>query len=177
MKNLKCQFVLLALLLFSLSPAVAQEPDVIYVPTSEATVMAMLEMADVDSSDVVYDLGSGDGRIVITAAKEYGAKGVGIDIDPKRIEESNENAEAANVTDQVEFIQGDLFKSDFSEASVVTLYLLSRLNEKLRPILMEQLKPGTKIVSHAFRMGDWEPEKTQEVDGNTIYLWTVPEKE
>lgn len=177
MKNLKFRLVVSGLLLFTLSPLVAQEPDVIYVPTSEATVIAMLEMADVDSADVVYDLGSGDGRIVITAAKEYGAKGVGIDIDPKRIQESKENAEIANVTDRVEFIQGDLFESDFSEASVVTLYLLSRLNERLRPILLEQLKPGTKIVSHAFRMGDWEPEKTQKVDGNTIYLWTVPEKE
>lgn len=177
MKNSKTLSVLLMLFLIWCLPAIAQEPDVIYVPTSEATVMAMLELADVDSSDVVYDLGSGDGRIVITAAKEFGAKGVGIDIDPKRIQESNENAEAANVTDQVEFIQGDLFESDFSDASVVTLYLLSRLNEKLRPILLEQLKPGTKIVSHAFKMGDWEPEETQEVDGNTIYLWTVPEKE
>lgn len=176
MKNLNNLSAVLVLFLFSLSPAFAQEPDVIYVPTSKLTVMAMLEMASVDSSDVIYDLGSGDGRIVITAAKEFGAKGVGIDIDPKRIQEARENAEAANVMDKVEFIQGDLFQSDFSEASVVTLYLLNRLNERLKPILLEQLKPGTKIVSHAFSMGDWKPEETKQVDGNTIYLWTVPEK-
>lgn len=177
MKNLKNLSAVFIFLLFCISPVAAQEPDVIFVPTSEATVMAMLEIADVDSLDVVYDLGSGDGRIVITAAQKFGAKGVGIDIDPQRIKEANENAESANVTDKVEFIQGDLFESDFSEASVVTLYLLSSLNERLRPILMEQLKPGTKIVSHAFKMGDWEPEKTKYVNGNTIYLWTVPERE
>lgn len=177
MKNLKNLSAVIILFLLPISPLTAQEPDVIYVPTSELTVLAMLEMAGVDSSDIVYDLGSGDGRIVITAAQKFGAKGVGIDIDPKRIKEANENAKAAKVTDKVEFIQGDLFQSDFSEASVVTLYLLSSLNERLRPILMKQLKPGTKIVSHAFKMGDWEPEKTETVDGNTIYLWTVPEKE
>lgn len=177
MKNLKNLSAVFTFFLFSLTPMIAQKPDVVYVPTSEPTVMAMLEMADVDSSDIVYDLGSGDGRIVITAAKEFGAKGVGIDIDPDRIKEANENAKAAEVTDKVEFIQDDLFQSDFSEASVVTLYLLSSLNERLRPMLLEQLKPGTKIVSHAFKMGDWEPEKTETVDGNTIYLWTVPEKE
>lgn len=177
MRNLRSLSAVFIFFLLSISPVAAQEPDVIYVPTSEPTVMAMLEMADVDSSDVIYDLGSGDGRIVITAAQKFGAKGVGIDIDPERIREANENAEAANVTDKVEFIEGDLFQSDFSEASVVTLYLLSSLNERLRPILLEQLKPGTKVISHAFKMGDWEPEKTETVDGNTIYLWTVPEKE
>lgn len=177
MKNFKKFSAVFTFFLLSLTPVAAQKPDVVYVPTSEPTVMAMLELADVDSSDIVYDLGSGDGRIVITAAKEFGAKGVGIDIDPERIKEANENAKAAEVTDKVEFIQDDLFQSDFSEASVVTLYLLSSLNERLRPMLLEQLKPGTKIVSHAFKMGDWEPEKTETVDGNTIYLWTVPEKE
>ena len=176
MKNTRKLSAVIIFLILCISPVAAQEPDVIYVPTSEPTVLAMLEMAGVDSSDVVYDLGSGDGRIVITAAQKFGAKGVGIDIDPQRIKEANENAEAANVTDKVEFIEGDLFQSDFSEASVVTLYLLSSLNEKLRPILMKQLKPGTKIVSHAFKMGDWEPEKSEIVDGNTIYMWTVPER-
>lgn len=157
-------------------PMTAQEPDVVYVPTREPVLDAMLRLAEVDSEDVVYDLGSGDGRIVIAAAKQFGARGVGIDIDPQRIKEANENAREAKVTNKVKFIQGDLFESDFSEASVVTLYLLSRLNDRLKPILLEQLKPGTKIVSHAFSMGDWEPEKTEQIDGTTVYLWTVPEK-
>lgn len=150
--------------------------DVHYVPTRQAVVDAMLEMAKVSKGDVVYDLGCGDGRIVITAAKDHGATGVGIDIDPQRIKEANENATNAGVTDKVEFKEANLFESDFSEASVVTLYLLNSLNLKLRPILLEQLEPGTRIVSHAFNMGDWEPEETRQVDGATIYLWTVPEK-
>lgn len=176
MRSIKTIFAVIAISIFSINPAAAQEPDVIYVPTREPVLDAMLELANVDSSDIVYDLGCGDGRIVITAAQKYGAKGVGIDIDPKRIREARENAVAAEVTDQVEFIQGDLFEADFSEASVVTLYLLSRLNLRLRPILLEQLKPGTRIVSHAFSMGDWEPDSSKTVDGTTIYLWTVPEK-
>lgn len=170
MKNLKILFV------FLVFPFLSQAQDVIYVPTSDIVVDAMLSLANVTADDVVYDLGSGDGRIVISAAKNFGAKGVGIDIDPERIAESNENATNAKVTDQVEFIEADLFESDFSEATVVTLYLLSSLNERLKPILMEQLKPGTRIVSHAFDMGDWEPERTERVDGTTIYLWTIPEK-
>ena len=177
MKNSRNLSAVIILLLLCISPVSAQKPDVIYVPTSEPTVLAMLEMAGVDSSDVVYDLGSGDGRIVIAAAQKFGAKGVGIDIDPQRIKEANENAKAANVTEKVKFIEADLFQSDFSEASVVTLYLLSSLNEKLRPLLMKQLKPGTKIVSHAFKMGDWEPERSEIVDGNAIYMWTVPGEE
>lgn len=170
MKNLKILFAFLVL------PFLTQAQDVIYVPTSDTVVDAMLKLARVESDDVVYDLGSGDGRIVIAAAKEYGARGVGIDIDPERIAESNDNAVKAGVTDKVEFIEADLFESDFSEATVVTLYLLGRLNERLKPILFEQLKPGTRIVSHAFSMGDWEPEQTQVVDGTTIYLWTIPER-
>ncbi len=177
MKTLRNFSAVFIFLLILATPAAAQEPDVIYVPTSELTVNAMLKLAGVDPTDVVYDLGSGDGRIVISAAKNFGAKGVGIDIDPQRIKEANANAEKAGVTDKVEFIQGDLFESDFSEATVVTLYLLSRLNERLKPMLLEQLKPGTKVVSHAFSMGDWEPEKSEIVDGNRIYLWTIPEKE
>lgn len=149
--------------------------DVVYVPTRKAVVDAMLKLADVKESDIVYDLGCGDGRIVITAAKEYGAKSKGIDIDPERIQEAKENATKAKVNDKVEFVLANLFESDVSEASVVTLYLLNSLNMKLRPILLEQLKPGTRIVSHAFHMGDWKPEKTEKVDGTTIYLWTVPE--
>lgn len=169
MKNLKL------LIVFLLFPFVTPAQDVIYVPTRDTVVDAMLKLADVTANDVVYDLGSGDGRIVIAAAKKYGARGVGIDIDPERISESNENAINAGVTDKVKFIEADLFESNFSEASVVTLYLLGRLNEKLKPMLMAQLKPGTRIVSHAFDMGDWEPEETQAVDGTTIYLWTIPE--
>ncbi|NJY62764.1 methyltransferase domain-containing protein [Salinimicrobium sp. CDJ15-81-2] len=170
MKSLKI------IIAFLIIPFLSHAQDVIYVPTSDTVVDAMLKLAKVDAGDVVYDLGSGDGRIVIAAAKNYGARGVGIDIDPERISESNENAREAQVTDKVEFIEADLFKSDFSEATVVTLYLLGRLNERLKPMLMEQLEPGTRIVSHAFDMGDWEPEETQSVDGTTIYLWTIPEK-
>ena len=162
------------------APAPAQEvtaeraPDVIYLPTPPKVVDAMLEMAKVRKGDVLYDLGSGDGRIPIAAAKKYGVRAVGVDIDPVRIKEARANAAAAGVTDRVTFRQEDLFKTEISGASVVTLYLLSSLNEKLRPRLLAELKPGTRIVSHAFRMGDWEPEKTRDVEGRTIYLWTVP---
>jgi SAM-dependent methyltransferase len=150
--------------------------DVPYVPTPEAVVQRMLELGEVGPDDVIYDLGSGDGRIVITAAEQYGSRGVGIDIDPQRIQEANTNAQAAGVTNRVEFRQQDLFQADFSEATVVTLYLLPEVNLRLRPQLLEQLQPGTRIVSHAFDMGDWEPEQVEEVDGRTIYVWTVPEE-
>lgn len=156
------------------APAASKDPDVIYVPTPQPVVDAMLKLAKVRKDDVLYDLGSGDGRIPITAAKVYGVRAVGIDIDPTRIAEANANAKAQGVTDRVTFRQADLFESDFSEASVVTLYLLESLNEKLRPKLLAELKPGTRIVSHAFGMGDWEPEVTEEVEGKTIHLWTVP---
>lgn len=151
-------------------------PDVPYVPTPQNVVEAMLKLANVSKNDTVYDLGCGDGRIVITAAKKHGARGVGIDISPERIAEANANAKEAKVTDKVKFIQGDLFKTDFSDATVVTLYLLNSVNMRLRPKLLSELKPGTRIVSHMFNMGDWKPEKTVEVGGNTIYFWTVPEK-
>lgn len=150
------------------------EPDVVFVPTPPQVVDAMLAMANVHQGDVLYDLGSGDGRIPITAAKRYGVRAVGIDIDPQRIAEARANAKAAGVADKVTFRNEDLFKTDFREASVVTLYLLDTLNEKLRPRLLTELKPGTRIVSHSFRMGDWEPEKSQDIDGRTIYFWTVP---
>jgi precorrin-6B methylase 2 len=163
------------------NPMVAAEsdtktPDVVYVPTPQPVVEAMLKLAKVQKGDVLYDLGSGDGRIPITAAREYGIRSVGIDIDPKRVAEAKANVEKAGVGDLVEIRQGDLFEADFSEASVVTLYLLDRLNEKLRPKLLAELKPGSRIVSHAFRMGDWEPEAEQNIDGSMIYLWTVPER-
>lgn len=155
--------------------APARSPDVVYVPTPPAVVNEMLRLADVKSTDLVYDLGSGDGRIVIAAAQQRGARGIGIDIDPQRIQEANANAQAAGVSDRVEFRQQDLFETDFSDATVVTLYLLPELNVKLRPKLLRELKPGTRIVSHAFDMGDWKPEQVVEVDGRTIYYWVVPE--
>jgi len=154
-----------------------REPDVVYVPTPTAVVDAMLKIANVKKGDVLYDLGSGDGRIVITAAKEYGIeRGVGIDINPQRIAEANENAQKAGVTDRVKFINEDLFETDFSDATVVALYLLPELNLKLRPKLLSTLKPGTRIVSHAFNMGDWQPEKTITVNGSNVYFWTIPAK-
>ena len=153
-----------------------REPDVIYVPTPEDVVDEMLRMADVKEGDVLYDLGSGDGRIPITAAKRFKVRAVGIEINPARIEEANRNAVENKVTDLVTFRNQDLFESDFSEATVVTLYLLESLNVKLRPKLLSELKPGTRIVSHAFKMGDWEPEKTANVNGKMVYFWRVPER-
>jgi len=150
--------------------------DVPYVPTPQTVVDAMLNMAAVNKDDVLYDLGCGDGRIIITAAKKYGARGVGVDIDPDRIKEANANAKQAGVSDRVKFIEQDLFQTDFKEASVVTLYLLPEINLKLRPILLSQLKPGTRAVSHAFDMGDWKPDKAETVDGDRkIYFWIIPE--
>jgi SAM-dependent methyltransferase len=155
--------------------APTRSPDVVYVPTPTAVVDEMLRLADVKSTDLVYDLGSGDGRIVIAAAQQRGARGIGIDIDPQRIREAKENAQKAGVSDRVEFRQQDLFQTDFSDATVVTLYLLPELNIRLRPKLLRELKPGTRIVSHAFDMGDWKPEQVVEVDGRTVYYWVVPE--
>lgn len=149
-------------------------PDVVYVPTPEPVVAAMLKLARVEEGDVLYDLGSGDGRIPITAAREYGIRAVGIDIDPKRIAEAQTNVRNAGVEDLVTIQQGDLFEADIGDASVVTLYLLDSLNQKLRPKLMRELQPGTRIVSHAFGMGDWAPEAQEVVDGKAIFLWTVP---
>jgi hypothetical protein len=155
-----------------------KEPDIHYVPTPQELVEVMLDMAKVGKDDILYDLGSGDGRLVITAAKEYGASGVGIDIDPQRIAESRENAKKAAVEDKVRFLEQDLFQSDFHKATVVTLYLLTELNLRLRPQIFAQLKPGTRLVSHAFNMGDWEPDaqKTIEIHGNSYnaYYWVVP---
>jgi ribosomal protein L11 methylase PrmA len=130
----------------------------------------------VTKNDVLYDLGSGDGRIVITAAKKFGTRGFGIDLDPQRVKEANQNAQQAGVSNLVQFRQQDLFQADLSNATVVTLYLLPEVNLKLRSKLISELKPGTRIVSHAFDMGDWKPEQVVEVDGNTIYYWTVPKK-
>ena len=158
-------------------PAPAREPDVIYVPTPQPVVDAMLNLAEVETGDVLYDLGSGDGRIPITAAKRYRVRATGIDINPVRIREANENARKEGVTELVTFRQADLFTEDFSDADVITLYLLDSLNEKLRPRLLAELKPGTRIVSHAFRMGDWAPEQTQQIGDSTIYRWTIPARD
>jgi len=149
-------------------------PDVIYVPTPQEVVDKMLELVEVKKDDIVYDLGCGDGRIVITAAQKFHARGVGIDINPERIQEAEENARKAGVTDRVRFVKGDLFEADIKEATVVTLYLLSDVNLRLRPRLLKELKPGTRIVSHSFDMGDWKPDKKAEVNGRRIYLWIVP---
>lgn len=160
-------------------PTPEREPDVPYVPTPNEVVTQMLEIAKVKKGDVLYDLGSGDGRIVIAAAQKYGTRGVGIDINPERVSEANANARAAKVTDLVQFRQQDLFKTDLSEATVVTLYLLPDINVKLRPQLFRQLKPGTRIVSHDFDMGEWKPERVVQVQGptrqHTVYYWVVPE--
>lgn len=153
-----------------------RQPDVPYVPTPGAIVDRMLAIANVNKNDILYDLGSGDGRIVITAAQKYGTRGVGIDINPRRIEEANANAQKAGVTKLVEFRQQDLFETDLSKATVVTLYLLPDINIKLRPKLLKELKPGTRIVSHAFDLGDWKPQQKELVNGKMIYYWVVPEK-
>ena len=154
-----------------------QYPDVIFVPTPQEVVEDMLRLANVQKGDVLYDLGSGDGRIAITAARKYGIKATGIDIDPERIREANENAKKAAVTNLVQFRQENLFTADFRDATVITLYLLPDLNVKLRPKLWNELKPGTRIVSHQFEMGAWKPEKRLESNGRTIYFWTVPAKD
>jgi SAM-dependent methyltransferase len=149
--------------------------DVPYVPTRMPIVRKMLEMGEVDQRDTIYDLGCGDGRIVITAVKERSARnGVGIDLNPQRIAEANKNAKEAGVADRVRFIVGDLFEANFEPATVVMLYLLPQVNLRLRPQLWRQLQPGTRVVSHAFDMGaDWPPENTQTVDGATVYRWTI----
>ena len=151
-------------------------PDVIFVPTPQTVVDEMLKVTNVKKGDVLYDLGSGDGRIVITAAKRFGVRGTGIDIDPQRIAEANENARKEGVAHLVTFKQADLFSTDISEATVVTLYLLPRLNVKLRPKLFSELKNGTRIVSHAFDMAEWAPEKHLKVDGRDVYYWTITDE-
>jgi hypothetical protein len=165
--------------------ALAAEASVPYVPTPQNVVDRMLEIAKVGPQDYLIDLGSGDGRIVVTAARKYGARGFGVDLNPTRISEANENARSAGVTDKVQFHQRDLFETDLASATVITMYLLPRVNLELRPKLLE-LKPGTRIVSHDFSMGDWKPEHHEEVEAkgkyggaggrSDIYLWIVPAK-
>src|SRR5262245_37204989 len=160
-----------------LPPSPTRGPDVIFVPTPNEVVDAMLKLAAVTKADTVYDLGCGDGRIVITAAQKYGARGVGIDIDPDRVNEATQNALAGKVADKVTILRGDLFEADISRATVVTLYLLTDLNLKLRPKLLRDLNPGTRIVSHAFDMGDWKPERQMSVRGTSVYLWRIPPRQ
>jgi SAM-dependent methyltransferase len=152
------------------------EPDVVYIPTPQTVVEAMLDMAHVTAADIVYDLGSGDGRIVITAAKKYGARGVGVEIDPALVKKATENAAAAGVSSRVRFVTGNVFTADIKEATVVTLYLLQSINERLRPRLVRELKPGTRIVSHVFNMGpEWPPAQSALVEGHPVQLWTIPD--
>ncbi len=187
-KTIPCSSLVGAMLFAGVAAAQSaqprREPDVPFVPTTEAAVAAMLKLADVKTTDVVYDLGCGDGRIVIAAAKTYGAHAVGIDINPVRLAEANENLKKAgpDVAKLVRFEDNDLFQADIHEATVVTLFLLSSVNLKLRPKLLADLKPGTRIVSNTFDMGDWKPEK-EFIVGNPdeesylshkLFLWIVP---
>jgi SAM-dependent methyltransferase len=171
--------------LLAITTAIAQttttvEKDVPYVPTNERVVQEMLKVAKVTKNDLLYDLGCGDGRIVITAAKQYGARGIGIDIDPERIKEAEENARIAGVSDRVTFMQGDLFKADIRDATVVTMYLLPAVNMKLRPKLLGDLRPGTRIVSHNYDLGDWAPRQKLRVNVGSVehdvYFWVVPQR-
>lgn len=151
------------------------EPDVLYIPTPQPVVDAMLDLAGITAADTVYDLGSGDGRIVITAARKYGARGVGVEIDPALVKQATANAAAAGVADRVRFVQGNIFDADLSDATVVTLYLLQSLNERLRPKLVRELRSGARVVSHVFNMGpEWPPAQALRVEGHPVYLWTLP---
>lgn len=181
LRSISIRFVSGASLFLALASVAAQPPqrkiatDVPFVPTLPEIVEEMLRLAKVGPNDVVYDLGCGDGRLVITAVKRFGARrGVGIDIDPERIKESRENARALGVTNRVKFIQQDLFKTNIKEATVVTLYLLPEVNLRLRPKLLAELKPGTRVVSNSFDMGDWKYEKVAFVGEQPIYFWTIP---
>jgi predicted RNA methylase len=158
---------------FAQAPGPLRAPDVMFVPTPQEVVDAMLRMADVTHADVVYDLGSGDGRIPITAAQTFGATGVGVELNPDLIREANENAARAGVSDKVRFLNQDLFETDLRPASVITLYLLREMNLKLMPRL-KQLKPGTRIVAHSFGMGsEWPPDRIEQVSGKSIFYWIV----
>ncbi len=178
-------FAILSVSIAAAQPAEPRrEPEVPYVPTTDEAVEAMLKLAGVKKSDIVYDLGCGDGRIVITAAKNFGARGVGIDINPVRIDEAKENAKKAGVEKLVRFEEKDLFQADIHEATVVTLFLLSSVNLRLCPKLLADLEPGTRVVSNTFDMGDWKPEKEITVGSDDagflshrLFLWTIPAKE
>ena len=156
------------------TPQVGQEgKDVIWVPTPQSLVDRMLQMAGVKPTDFVIDLGAGDGRTVITAAKKFGARALGVEFNPDMVELAKRNAEKEGISGRAQFIRGDIFQTDFTQATVLTLYLLPSLNLKLRPTIL-RMKPGTRVVSHAFTMGEWEPDQTDSSDGRTAYLWIVP---
>ena len=179
MKRLALIVCFLGPILFAQDLLIQHKPlDVPYVPTKPEVVAEMLRMAKVGQKDILYDLGCGDGRIVITAAQLYGTRGVGIDIDPDRIKESTENAAKAKVAHLVKFIQGDLFEADFHEATVVSLYLRTSVNLRLRPRLFAQLRPGTRVVSHNYAMDTWKPDNSSVVmvNGQThnVYFWVFP---
>jgi 16S rRNA A1518/A1519 N6-dimethyltransferase RsmA/KsgA/DIM1 with predicted DNA glycosylase/AP lyase activity len=150
-----------------------QTPDIHFVPTSNGVADAMLELAHVTADDVVYDLGSGDGAIVLRAAEKFGARGVGIEIDPMLVKSANDRARKRGLSEKVTFIQGDLFKADISPATVVTLYLSGSINRRLAPKLMTELKPGTRVVSHRFDMYDWRPDAHVRAGGRDVYRWTI----
>lgn len=154
--------------------ASAQTPDIHFTPTRQAVADAMLKLAHITPNDVVYDLGSGDGRIVMLAAQKYGARGVGIEIDGALVDISRQIARDGEVADRVTFIQSDLFEADISEATIVTLYLSRTVNARLEPKLKRDLRPGTRIVSHQWEMPDWTPDTTLTVDGEHLFLWTIP---
>ena len=176
---MNCWVVMIVAAALAAMPGAAQitrlrAPDVKFVPTPQSAVDAMLELARVTSTDVVYDLGSGDGRIPITAAKKYGARGVGIEIDTFYLRDAIDNRAKAGVGDRVTFVNQDLFEADISPATVVAMFLHPRMNLQLIPKLKRELRPGTRIVSHQYDMGDqWPPEQTRDVNGLTIYLWTI----
>jgi SAM-dependent methyltransferase len=156
------------------NPASMHEAEVMYLPTPQPVVAVMLRIAGVSPADVVYDLGSGDGRIVIAAARDHGARAIGIDLDARMIDRARCNAREAGMERLVEFRQEDLFRADLREATVVTLFLFPEMNRRLGPKLISELRPGTRIVSHRFGLGDWPPERTVEIGGHEILLWTVP---
>ncbi|HEX2962327.1 MAG TPA: 50S ribosomal protein L11 methyltransferase [Ignavibacteriales bacterium] len=171
MKHVKKYYLFILTLFFIQNVSFSQVP---FVPTPYEVVEGMLKLADVGEDDIVYDLGCGDGRIVVTAAAKYGAHGLGVDNDPQRVKESMENVESNGVKDKVEIRQENLFKTDLSKATVVTLYLLSDINVKLRPKLFDELRPGTRIVSNSFDMDEWEPDQINLVNGRTLYFWKIP---
>jgi cyclopropane fatty-acyl-phospholipid synthase-like methyltransferase len=187
MKNKVRSILVVTFLLFGFAAKTAAQdakpaeglrsPDVIFVPTPNEVVEAMLKVAKAGSGDIVYDLGSGDGRIPITAVQKFGVeRAIGIDINPERIRDAEANAKAAGVEGRVQFLNQDLFETKISDATVVTLYLLESLNIKLLPKLLRDLRPGTRVVSHAFSMGSWKPQQTLNIDGRTVYFWIIPEK-